>query len=383
MKHIVELKKLFGSILGWHSSRITFLALFITSMLQEKTVNLSAIANGFATKGKRSGKIRRVEDFFRKFKIDYDEIAKLLSSFIENLSKWTLTMDRTNWQFGKININILYLAIAYKSVAIPLFWAILEKKDENDKLYIKKGNSNTTERIDIIERFIKVFSVDRIEILTADREFVGGKWFKYLNEKGIKFCIREKQGKIINHKGKEIVIKSLFQNLELNEYRQIETIKMYGIELSLTGGRLEDDYLLIITNYKSNTDEVLATYSKRWEIETMFKAFKAQGFNLENTHLTKKDRIEKLLALMAIAFVWSYITGEYFEKIEPIKLKKKTVNQIQIEKHRERSIFRHGLEYLTSILNNIHHKMEEFLDVLLLFGMFLNRVKSKIIKSIS
>ena len=134
MKHIVELKKLFGSILSWHGSRITFLALFITSMLQEKTVNLSAIANGFATKGKRSGKIRRVEDFFRKFKIDYDEIAKLLSSFIENLSKWTLTMDRTNWQFGKININILYLAIAYKSVAIPLFWAILEKKDENDNI---------------------------------------------------------------------------------------------------------------------------------------------------------------------------------------------------------------------------------------------------------
>jgi hypothetical protein len=50
----------------------------------------------------------------------------------------------------------------------------------------------------------------------------------------------------------------------------------------------------------------------------MFKAFKAQGFNLEDTHLTKKDRIEKLLALMAIAFVWSYITGEYFERIEPI-----------------------------------------------------------------
>ena len=165
--------------------------------------------------------------------------------------------------------------------------------------------------------------MNRIEVLTADREFVGKKWFEYLNKKEIKFCIRKKQDKIINYKGKRIVIKSLFQNLKLNEYRHIKTIEMYGMKLSLTGGRLEDDYLLIITNYESNTDEVLATYSKRWEIETMFKAFKAQGFNLEDTHLTKKDRIEKLLALMAIAFVWSYITGEYFERIEPIKLKKK------------------------------------------------------------
>ena len=57
----------------------------------------------------------------------------------------------------------------------------------------------------------------------------------------------------------------------------------------------------------------------------MFKAFKSQGFNLEDTHLTKKERIEKLLALMAIAFVWSYIAGEFYEKIEPIKLKKNSV----------------------------------------------------------
>ena len=323
MKHIVKLKKLFGSILSWHGSRITFLALFITSILQEKTVNLSVIANGFATKGKKSGKIRRVEDFFRKFEIDYDEIAKFLSLLIENLSKWTLTMDRTNWKFGKININILYLAIAYKSVAIPLFWSILEKEDEKgDFFYTKRGNSNTAERIAIIDRFIKVFGVDKIEVLTADREFIGEKWFEYLNKKGIKFCIREKQDKIINYKGKKTEIKSLFQNLKLNEYKHIKTIKMYGMELSLTGGMLKDDYLLIITNYKSNTDEVLATYSKSWEIETMFKAFKAQGFNFTDTHLTKKDRIEKLLALMTIAFVWAYISGEYFEKIEPIKLKK-------------------------------------------------------------
>jgi len=28
---------------------------------------------------------------------------------------------------------------------------------------------------------------------------------------------------------------------------------------------------------------------------------------------------------MAIAFVWSYIVGEFYEKIEPIKLKEKKI----------------------------------------------------------
>ena len=134
--------------------------------------------------------------------------------------------------------------------------------------------------------------------------------------------MREKKSKLINHKGKDIAIKALFQDLKLGEYHYFGTVKIYGMNLHLTGSRMQDDYLIIISNYKAPKDEILLTYSKRWEIETMFKAFKSQGFNLEDTHLTKKDRIEKLLALMAIAFVWSYITGEFFETIEPIKLKK-------------------------------------------------------------
>ncbi|HBK70595.1 MAG TPA: IS4 family transposase [Flavobacteriaceae bacterium] len=250
------------------------------------------------------------------------DIARLLSSFIDNISKWTLTMDRTNWKIGKVNINILYLAVAYKSIAIPLFWSLLQIKDDTGELYTKRGNSSTEERIEIINRFIKVFGVDRIEVLTGDREFIGRKWFKYLEEKGIKFCIREKKSKLIKHKGKYVAIKALFQDLKLGEYHYFGIIEIYGTNLHLTGSRMQDDYLIILSNYEAPKDEILLTYSQRWEIETMFKAFKSQGFNLEDTHLTKKDRIEKLLALMAIAFVWSYISGEFFERVEPIKLKK-------------------------------------------------------------
>ena len=325
MRHVLALKTLFEKHLNWHGSRITFLSLFIVSMLQERTVNLTQISNGFATKGKKSGKVRRTEEFFRRFEINYDDISRLLSSFVEDINKWTLIMDRTNWKIGKININILYLAVAYKSIAIPLFCSLLQIKDDNGELYTKRGNSNTKERIAIIDRFIKLFGVDRIEVLTGDREFLGKEWLQYLEEKGIKFCMREKKSKLINHKGKEIAIKTLFQDLKLGEYHYFGTVKIYGMDLHLTGSRMQDDYLIIISNYEALKDEILLTYSKRWEIETMFKAFKSQGFNLEDTHLTKKDRIEKLLALMAIAFVWSYIAGEFYEKIEPIKLKKSLV----------------------------------------------------------
>ena len=46
-------------------------------------------------------------------------------------------MDRTNWKWGKSDIDILTLAIAYKGIAIPIYWELLDKR----------GNSDTQERI--------------------------------------------------------------------------------------------------------------------------------------------------------------------------------------------------------------------------------------------
>jgi hypothetical protein len=49
------------------------------------------------------------------------------------------------------------------------------------------------ERIEFIERFIKIFSLDKIKCLFGDREFIGGKQFAFLLEKGIHFIMRIKE----------------------------------------------------------------------------------------------------------------------------------------------------------------------------------------------
>ncbi|WP_152541922.1 hypothetical protein [Saccharicrinis fermentans] len=49
---------------------------------------------------------------------------------------------------------------------------------------------------------------------------------------------------------------------------------------------------------------------------------KSSGFNLEDTHLTDLERISKLLAALAIAFVWAYLAGiDKHENIKPIRIK--------------------------------------------------------------
>ncbi len=79
-----------------------------------------------------------------------------------------LTLDRTNWKWGKRNINILMLAIVYRGIAIPILWTLLNKR----------GNSDTKERIALIQRFIAIFeNLKPCVDMLPDREFIGEQWF--------------------------------------------------------------------------------------------------------------------------------------------------------------------------------------------------------------
>ena len=72
------------------------------------------------------------------------------------------------------------LGISYKNIAFPLMFKMLDKR----------GNSNTAERIALINDFISWFGSDCIDCLLADREFVGKEWIAFLNDNGIAYHIR-------------------------------------------------------------------------------------------------------------------------------------------------------------------------------------------------
>ena len=95
-------------------------------------------------------------------------------------------------------------------------------------------------------------------------------------------------------------------------------------------------------------------YQKRWGIECLFSALKKRGFDFEQTHLVHLDRIKKLVALLALAFTWAHIVGEWITQHKPLKIKK--------HGYKEQSIFRAGLDHLQYILLNIQEHLEAFWD---------------------
>ncbi len=142
---------------------------------------------------------------------------------------------------GKPNINILMLAIVYRGIAIPILWTLLNKR----------GNSDTKERIALIQRFIAIFGKDRIVNVFADREFIGEQWFTWLIEQDINFCIRVKKtssSPIIS--GKNHKISDLFRHLKVGQIEcrkrriLVGRVKLYISALQLEMESFYSSFLL-------------------------------------------------------------------------------------------------------------------------------------------
>ena len=336
-----DLQEQLGKELPINAARIKFIVLLITALIKVQSVNFERLAQGFDSDAKLNSNLRRIQRFFAGFDLNKDIIAKLLFKMLPFSGPYRLTLDRTNWKYGQKNINILVLGVIYKGLSLPILWTFLGDK---------RGNSDQIERIDLLKRFIHLFGEQSIEFLTADREFVGQNWWQFLIAHKIRFYIRLRANMKINmpHKG-EVKAFWLFNALALNSaYFHPKIVQIKGCWVYLSGlkfvnqkGQIE---FLIIASF-DKTPETLDFYRQRWQIETMFKAFKTTGFNLEDTHLTDYERLDKLLIITALAFIWAYKVGIY---------RHNEIQNIKIKKHGRfaKSIFTYGLEWLAKVFLN-------------------------------
>lgn len=336
MANIRPLERTLAENVDWNKARINFLAKFLVALIQVRTVNLTEIASVFGGSAKESSHYKRIQRFLRFFEIGYALIAVLVVSLVGVPAPWVLTLDRTNWQLGKTPLNILVLGLVYKGVAIPIFWTILEKK----------GNSNTAERKAIITQFIDLFGAGSILYLTADREFIGKTWFGWLIQKGIDFRIRIKENtQIPNGRGKKVEARRLFRWLAINKPLIFDKPRrVWGMELYVSGMRLASGEYLILAA-PTYSAKAIEDYAKRWEIETLFGCLKSRGFRLEETHVVEPERLKKLIALLALAFCWAHVVGEWLNEQKPLKTKK--------HGRLAKSIFRYGFDHLRRILCNL------------------------------
>ena len=275
--------------------------------------------------------------FFTDAPLDLTLFAKLIIAIVKPDGRYVLALDRTEWKYGLVWVNILTLSIVVGNTSIPLFWKTLNRK----------GNSVLAEKREIVRRYIKVFGIEQIEYLCGDREFDGYGFVQYLNQEKVPFRLRLKVSmKITDKRGGLIKCGKLLRTLKIGESYKLRRVRKYGgVKVWVEVGRGRDSKESVIVISSEESDRILVEYKRRWAIETLFQNLKSRGFEIEETHLRKAEKIDKLFGVLAIAVAWAIKTGE-MEIIEnPIEIK--TTGRLQ------KSAFRLGCELIQEVLFEI------------------------------
>lgn len=282
------------------NDRLQTLMVLIVGLISGRTVNLSHIAAAFRGPAKPESNYRRLQRFFQHVRLDEDWLAKALVTMLRLVPPYRLCLDRTTWKLGKTPINLLVLCIVTKQVRIPILWTILDRD----------GTSTMAQRQALIERYLRLFGVNSISMLLADREFIGNKWFEFLVDNDIPFAIRVPEKLLVMLDGGQLVSLALMtrhrpQLRRLPQFRGRfnDMAERFAGTLGFAAKRRHDGTLIIVASNRHPL-AALATYKKRWQIECLFGDTKTRGFNMEDTKLTQPAKLSLLLAVIALAIAW-------------------------------------------------------------------------------
>jgi hypothetical protein len=292
-------------------ARKKFIGKFVVGLIKSRNVQFCQVAQHLNDEVQIVSNEVRIQDFFREVDLNYHYIALLLLSLLPKKKKLRLCIDRTEWDFGAHQVNILMVVVSSGEITVPLYWEMLDNNS---------GNSSCQQRNDLVGLCIDLIGAERIGLVIGDREFVGHHWLKYLKDKGIRFVMRfPKHHNIHRPDGRIQTVGQL--DLIVGRPLVLPDCLVDGVVGNVWVILLADgDYLFLLGTVKAKFMGQL--YRKRWCIEACFQNMKGRGFDLECTHLQDNNKLKKLVALVSIAYAFCTSLGIYYhQRVKPIRKK--------------------------------------------------------------
>jgi len=104
-----------------HLSRQKFVSQFIVALLKSRSVQFCEVAHHLNDAVKAASNETRIQDFFREADLHYLLLAQLLLTLLPAQGKLRLCLDRTEWDFGRCQVNILLVTVGRGTFQVPLY----------------------------------------------------------------------------------------------------------------------------------------------------------------------------------------------------------------------------------------------------------------------
>ena len=236
------LKERFPSL---RSDTLQRVADVICALIEKQTTNQKKLANGLPGTSTAEAKRKRLARCLQDEQLDACWLPFLISLLPKG--KQTLTMDRTNWNYGETPLNLLVLGVVLEGFTLPLVWFALPHG----------GCSDSATRERLVARLLKSLPAKRWKALVGDREFVGQDWFTFLKKRGIRRVIRIRADTVVD---------------ELRTEVWFETVQTGQLQCLFQKGWVYGSLMQVVATRDADGDlVVLATDVNIWETWQVYR----------------------------------------------------------------------------------------------------------------
>jgi Transposase DDE domain len=296
---------------GSHLNRLTKFAAMINSCIKSKRCSLEGISQG------ESGDPRQLESIIsqskRWLKSKYTDwetfVAPYLQPLVKHISQGGELILILDGSLTGQNCTTLMLSVVWKKHAIPLVWHTRKGP---------KGHFSDEAHTDLVKKSLSILPVAtqcRV-VLLGDGEFDGDLLLSFCQDNQWEFVLRTALNRQVDCGDHELVrIDSLEPLLANNKVIFIENAYQAAYNVILWREKGYQDPIPLLTNMELG-EMACQYYRYRFKIETMFKQFKSAGFHLDKSRVESPQRIQNLLIVLALAFLFTFCIGLLIKECE-------------------------------------------------------------------
>ncbi len=332
-----NMQKLLPNLLSAHLLTLTMM---ISGLLRGRNVQLRKMAEKVAyTEGKQTSLIDRFRRFFSNRNIVTQvEYSPMVVQILNGLSEQQLYLLVDSSKIGN-NCLVLMVSVYYQHRALPIAWVTYKGR---------KGHSSQKVQVALFRTVQSYLKPGCQIVLLGDGEFDGSEVVQYFSEEaGWEYVCRTDESTLVFHQGAWCALKdlpladkqeALFTNLLFTQSQQVGPLNILAV-----WHQTEQRHWFFVTS-ATDLKTAKSWYKKRFTTETLFSDIKKRGFHIADTRLKTPERIDRLLLVVAITYVFTVWFGINATQT-------KTYLQLVRTDDIYYSLFQLGLIYLDSLLN--------------------------------
>ena len=322
------------------SEHLLTMSMMMTGILPGRTVQLRKMAEKVAYTKKQTSLIDR----FRRF-VNNEHIVPAVQynpfvvQILQSLSQKQLYLLIDSSKIGS-NCLTLMVSVYYQHRALPLAWVTYKGR---------KGHSAQAMQLALFRTVQKYLKPDCQVIVLGDGEFDGSEVIEYFRtEAHWQYTCRTDESTRVCYQGQWCALKDLpvepgqdgfFSELLFTQSQQVGPLPIFAAWIEA-----EQRHWFFVTA-AAERKTAKRWYKKRFTTETLFSDVKKRGFRIAETRLQKPERVDRLLFVAVITYVFTIWFGIN-------ALQTKTYCQLVRTDDLYYSLFQLGLIYLDHLLNH-------------------------------